>query len=82
MFSVRIVVYVIFACLAGCSAISSPFNNNTSSSSNNSQLSQPDDFQTTDDTPYAIGQYLDEIKVAGRGQAEEQPSQSKGKRQN
>ena len=78
----RIFMCVAIAYLTGCSAINSPFNGASNNSNYNNQVNQPVDYQTTDDAPHAISQYLDEIKVAGSGQPEEQVAQEKYKRQN
>lgn len=80
--SMRILKLVALISLTGCSAFNSPFNSPSNTSSNTVQPNQPVDYQTTDDIPHAISQYLNEIKVAGSGQSEEQSAQGKSKRQN
>jgi hypothetical protein len=54
---------LILAYLSGCSSFVSPFN--STSYGNDSQTDLAD---STDDVPYAIGQYLEQIKIAGNGQ--------------
>ena len=54
-----VMVCMAIACLSGCSTLVNPFN--SSAYSNND--SQTDITDTTDDVPYAIGQYLDQIKA-------------------
>ena len=78
----RILMIVAFSSLTGCTTINSPFNNTSNTSSNTVQLDQPVEYQTTDDTPYAISQYLDEIRIAGNSQSGERSAQDKSKRQN
>jgi len=78
----RIFMCAALAGLTGCSAFNSPFNNAQNTSSYNTQTTQTDDYQTTDDTPHAISQYLDELRIAGNGQVEEQSTHEKYKRQN
>jgi len=56
----RVLLCLVIAGLTGCSSIRSPFDAATYSS-NDSQTDQAD---TTDDVPYAIGKYLDQIRVA------------------
>ena len=82
MCKLRIIMYAYLVFLTGCSAINSPFNNTSYASNNSVQVNQPADYQTTDDTPYAISQYLDDLIVARSNQSEEQSASEKYKRQN
>jgi hypothetical protein len=74
-------MYVVLACLTGCSAFNSPFNTASYESSNTAQVNQSVDYQTTDDSPHAITQYMDDLKVAGGNQSD-QSAPEKYKRQN
>ena len=55
-----VMVCLAIASLTGCSSLVNPFN--SSAYTNND--TQTDITDTTDDVPYAIGQYLDQIRVA------------------
>jgi hypothetical protein len=59
--------------MTGCSSFVSPFNN----SSYTSNADQTDTTDSTDDVPYAIGQYLDQIRIAQDGQQNEPATQQK-----
>jgi hypothetical protein len=50
----------------------SPFNSTSSSNDNPTDLTD-----STDDVPYAIGQYLDQIRIAGNEQTDVPVTQQK-----
>jgi uncharacterized protein YceK len=71
-------LYLALACLSGCSSVLSQLDNASYSNSNQNNQpyqtneSRPSDYRTTDDTPYAIAHYMNEIKLARNAEVEAQ----------
>lgn len=60
----KVLLCFAIACLNGCSSLHSPFDGESYVDND----SQTDSADSTDDVPYAIGQYLEQIRVAGNAQ--------------
>jgi hypothetical protein len=76
-------IYVALASLPGCASVNTMLNS-FNSDSNGEYVGQPnipDDAPSSDDTPYAIQQYLDQIKVARNNQSDEQTTLGKSESQ-
>jgi hypothetical protein len=75
----RILICIAIASLTGCSSINTMLNNFNSDPNSvyAGQPNVPEDAPSSDDTPFAIQQYLDQIKVAQNNQSDEQRTPGK-----
>ncbi len=75
----KLFILIALASLTGCSNVNSMLTsfNSGSSSEYVGQPNVPDDAPNSDEMPYAIQQYLDQIKVAQNNQSSEQTTLGK-----
>ena len=59
----RLLICSVLVYLTGCSTFHSPFDG-ASFTNNDASAASDDITDSTDDVPYAIGQYLDQIRIA------------------
>jgi hypothetical protein len=70
----RLFIFISLVGLTGCTSVNAALNS-FNGNSNSDYVGQPNVYEDTpssDDTPYAIQQYLDQLKVAQNNQSDEQ----------
>jgi hypothetical protein len=79
----RMIILAALASLPGCASVNTMLNNFNGDTNREyvGQPNVPDDAPNSDDTPYAIQQYLNQIKVAQNNQTEEQTTLGISERQ-